>query len=221
MIDRQPTTWEMTWSGSFKNRESRIECYMGKNLNFKWELQCALQNVCSLKNTSLMKLETFKQQGDKLCHISYCSLYSLNSHFGLYIITFKGISCNAVLTHARHRPVQIRIVTELKIVPMQASRLSSLSSGESTSCNVVSRWQIVSRASCEGGTILARTPSSCIGLVRAYWMLSANSWIAPVRVYSSTNSWYRCSFKGRTTNLCITLSNIASRFRNSVDFSCL
>ena len=154
--------------------------------------KCTPQNVQSLKNTSLMKVETFKQQNDENYHMSYCSLYSLNSHFGLYLITFKRISCNTVLTHARHRlhysRVQMGIVTELKIVPMQASRLSSLSSGESTSCNVVSRWQIVSRASCEGGTILARTPSSCIGLVRAYWMLSANSWIAPVRVYSSTNS---------------------------------
>lgn len=225
MTDWQPATWEMTWSGSFEKREPRIECYMRKNLNLKRELQCALQNVHSLKHTWLMKLETFKEQVDKNCHINYCFAYFLNSHFGLYLITFKGISCNAVSTHARHRPyysrVQICIFTELKIVPMQASRLSSLSSGESTSCNVVSRWQIVSRASCDGGTILARTPSSCIGLVRAYWMLSANSWIAPVRVYSSTNSWYRCSFKGRTTNLCITLSKIASRFRNSVDFSCL
>ena len=125
--------------------------------------------VCTSKRP---KFEKHLKQDDENCHMSYCSLYSFNSHFGLYLITFKGISCNAVLTHAHHRPyysrVQIAIVTELKIVPMQASRLSSLSSGESTSCNVVSRWQIVSRASCEGGTILAQTPNSCIGLVRAY-----------------------------------------------------
>lgn len=68
----------------------------------------------------------------------------------------------------------------------------------------------------KNNTLIANSDT---GLVFAYCILSAKSLMAPVFVYLLMNNLCKWLFSGVTTRQCRTPSNMASMFRNSVDFS--
>lgn len=62
-------------------------------------------------------------------------------------------------------------------------------------------------------------PRSQGAFVLAYLIFSTRTWTAPFSSYSLTNNRHKWLLSGVTTNLCMTPSSIASKFRNSVDLS--